>query len=222
MNFVMQSSVDKKAKLHVAIIMDGNGRWATRRGLPRPAGHRRGMLAAQRLVQAAPGLGVTMLTLFAFSSDNWRRPGAEVDALMSLLRHYLVCEVWRLVENGVRLTVIGRRDRLPDGLSDSIYAAEQASIAGRRLHLRIAIDYSSREAIANALRGSWYSAGCDGNQQVVRTVHGGHHAIPRFRVVRHENQSPRRTGWRSPTTETSGGRESTAMSLAASTPAQAE
>jgi undecaprenyl diphosphate synthase len=151
MSFVMQSNVDGKAKLHVAIIMDGNGRWATRRGLPRPPGHRRGMLAAQRLVQAAPRLGVTMLTLFAFSSDNWRRPRAEVDALMSLLRHYLVCEVRRLVENGVRLTVIGRRDRLPDGLSDAIHAAEQASIAGRRLHLRIAIDYSSREAIAKAI-----------------------------------------------------------------------
>jgi undecaprenyl diphosphate synthase len=151
MSFAMQSTVDRKANLHVAIIMDGNGRWATRRGLPRPAGHRSGILAAQRIVRAAPSLGVTMLTLFAFSSDNWRRPRAEVDALMSLLRHYLASEVRRLVENGIRLTVIGRRDRLPDGLSDAIQAAEQASIAGRRLHLRIAIDYSSRDAIAKAV-----------------------------------------------------------------------
>src|ERR1700674_5792328 len=100
--------------LHVAVIMDGNGRWATRRALPRSAGHRAGVLAARRVVEAAPDLGVTALTLFAFSSDNWRRPRAEVTALMSLLRQYLRTELRRLVENGARLTVIGRRDRLPE------------------------------------------------------------------------------------------------------------
>ena len=146
----MQSTVDKQASFHVAIIMDGNGRWATRRGLPRSAGHRRGVLAARRVMQAAPHLGVTTLTLFAFSSDNWRRPRAEVNALMSLLRHYLVSEARRLVENGIRLTVIGRRDRLPGVLSNAIHAAETASAAGQRLNLRIAIDYSSRDAIAAA------------------------------------------------------------------------
>jgi undecaprenyl diphosphate synthase len=146
----MQSTVDKQAGLHVAIIMDGNGRWATRRALPRSAGHRSGVLAARRIAEAAPELGVTTLSLFAFSSDNWRRPRAEVNALMSLLRHYLVSEVQRLVETGIRLTVIGRRDRLPTGLSNAIHAAEKASAAGQRLSLRIAIDYSSRAAIAEA------------------------------------------------------------------------
>jgi undecaprenyl diphosphate synthase len=146
----MQSTVEKKENLHVAIIMDGNGRWATRRGLPRSAGHRSGVLAARRITEAAADLGITTLSLFAFSSDNWRRPRAEVNALMSLLRHYLVSEVQHLVENGIRLTVIGRRDRLPDGLSNAIHATETASGAGQRLSLRIAIDYSSRATIAEA------------------------------------------------------------------------
>jgi undecaprenyl diphosphate synthase len=141
---------DRQDSLHVAIIMDGNGRWATLRGLPRSAGHRAGVNAARRVVEAAPDLGVGTLTLFAFSSDNWRRPPQEVSALMSLLRHYMRAELDRLVENGARLTVIGRRDRLPDGLSDEIAAAERASAGGKRLHLRIAIDYSSRDAIAGA------------------------------------------------------------------------
>ncbi len=136
--------------LHVAIIMDGNGRWATRRGLPRTAGHRAGVDAVRRVVEAAPALGITTLTLFAFSSDNWRRPRDEVGALMALLRRYLQAELARLVDNGVRLTVIGRRDRLPDGLGNAIADAERRSAAGTRLHLRIAIDYSSRDAIAQA------------------------------------------------------------------------
>jgi undecaprenyl diphosphate synthase len=146
----MQSSIDQKDRLHAAIIMDGNGRWATRRGLPRPAGHRAGVQTVRRIVEAAPDLGVATLSLFAFSSDNWRRPAQEVSALMSLLRHYLRAELVRLVDSGVRLTVIGRRDRLPDGLAEEIAEAEQASSAGTRLHVRIAIDYSSRDAIAAA------------------------------------------------------------------------
>jgi undecaprenyl diphosphate synthase len=150
----MQSTVnrqaDPQAALHVAIIMDGNGRWATRRGLPRSAGHRAGVLAARRVVEAAPKLGVSALTLFAFSSDNWRRPRDEVGALMSLLREYLRAELRRLVENGARLTVIGRRDRLPEDLRKAIAEAERASASGERLDLRIALDYSSRDAIAEA------------------------------------------------------------------------
>jgi len=146
----MQSTLTWKDNLHVAIIMDGNGRWATRRGLPRSAGHHAGIHAARRVVEAAPNLGVTALTLFAFSSDNWRRPDQEVRTLMSLLRQYLHTELRRLVESGVRLRVIGRRDRLPAGLSDAISAAETASAFGDRLNLRIAIDYSSRHAIASA------------------------------------------------------------------------
>jgi undecaprenyl diphosphate synthase len=150
----MQSIVDEKAAaFHVAIIMDGNGRWATRRGLPRSAGHQAGVRAARLVTQAAPDLGVTTLSLFAFSSDNWRRPRAEVNALMSLLRHYLACELRHLVENGIRLTVIGRRDRLPAGLRTAIQDAERDSVKGARLNLRIAIDYSSRDAIIDtALR----------------------------------------------------------------------
>jgi undecaprenyl diphosphate synthase len=136
--------------LHVAIIMDGNGRWAARRGLPRTAGHRAGADAVRRVVEAAPALGITTLTLFAFSSDNWRRPRDEVAALMSLLRRYLQAELARLIDNDVRLTVIGRRDRLPDGIGNAIADAEQRSAAGRRLNLRIAIDYSARDAIASA------------------------------------------------------------------------
>jgi undecaprenyl diphosphate synthase len=150
----MQSTVngqaDPQARLHVAIIMDGNGRWATRRGLPRSAGHRAGVLAARRVVEAAPDLGVSALTLFAFSADNWRRPRDEVSALMSLLREYLRAELRRLIENGARLKVIGRRDRLPEDLREAIAEAEQASASGERLDLRIALDYSSRDAIAEA------------------------------------------------------------------------
>ena len=146
----MQSTPTPTARLHVAIIMDGNGRWATRQGLPRSTGHRAGAKAVRRVVEAAPELGVTMLTLFAFSSDNWRRPAEEVRALMGLLRRYLRTELQQLVDNGARLTVIGRRDRLPDGLAEAIGAAEQASARGERLDLRIALDYSSRDAIAAA------------------------------------------------------------------------
>src|SRR5262245_1726054 len=146
----MQSTLTRKDRLHAAIIMDGNGRWATRRGLPRSAGHRAGTQAARRVVEAAPDLGITTLTLFAFSSDNWRRPAEEVSALMGLLQQYIRAELKRLVDSGARLTVIGRRDRLPDGLGEAIAAAEQASAQGKRLDLRIAIDYSSRDAILAA------------------------------------------------------------------------
>ena len=146
----MQSACDRRADLHVAIIMDGNGRWATRRGLPRTAGHRAGVATVHRIVDAAPGLGVSTLTLFAFSSDNWRRPADEVGALMSPLRTYLRAEGRRLVEMGARLSVIGRRDRLPHRLVDDIARIERASAAGGGLHLRVALDYSSRDAIVQA------------------------------------------------------------------------
>ena len=137
-------------KLHVGIIMDGNGRWATRRGLSRARGHEAGVEAIRRIVEAAPKQDIGTLTLYAFSTDNWRRPKAEVAALMTLLRFYLANEVQSLVRNGVRLTVIGRRDRLPDGLAAAIARAEQATATGDVLHLRIAVDYSARDAILNA------------------------------------------------------------------------
>jgi undecaprenyl diphosphate synthase len=102
------------------------------------------------VVEAAPDRGVGTLTLYAFSTDNWRRPKAEVTALMTLLRFYLASEVEALVKNGVRLTVIGRRDRLPDGIATAIARAEAATAHGKTLHLRIAVDYSARDAILNA------------------------------------------------------------------------
>ena len=148
----MQSGLSSSAqsKLHVGIIMDGNGRWATRRRLSRLRGHEAGVEAIRRVVEAAPQQGVGTLTLYAFSSDNWRRPKAEVTALMALLRFYLANEVESLVRNGVRLAVIGRRDRLPDGIATAIARAEAATAQGDVLHLRIAVDYSAREAILNA------------------------------------------------------------------------
>ena len=127
--------------------MDGNGRWATRRGLPRSAGHRAGVQAVRRVVEAAPDFGIKMLTLFAFSSDNWRRPRDEVKSLMWLLRGYLRSETRRFNDSGARLVVIGRRDRLPAPLRAEIRGVERATAHGRRLTVRVAIDYSSRDSI---------------------------------------------------------------------------
>jgi undecaprenyl diphosphate synthase len=147
---VPKLKIDDVSKLHVGIIMDGNGRWATRRQLTRLHGHQAGVEAIRRVVEAAPRQGVGTLTLYAFSSDNWRRPKAEVTGLMTLLRSYLAGEVESLIRNGVRLNVIGRRDRLPFGLADAIEDAEAATAGGDVLHLRVAIDYSARDAILNA------------------------------------------------------------------------
>jgi len=152
-DFVMQSNAvaeSVRARLHVGIIMDGNGRWATRRRLSRLRGHEAGVEAIRRVVEEAPRQGIGTLTLYAFSSDNWRRPKAEVSALMALLRFYLASEIESLVKNGVRLTVIGRRDRLPDGIAAAIARAEAATAHGDALHLRIAVDYSARDAILDA------------------------------------------------------------------------
>ncbi len=130
--------------------MDGNGRWAERRGLPRVAGHRAGAEALRRVVQAAPEHGVGTLTAYAFSCDNWSRPRPEVEALMGLLGRYLGSETARLRRAGVRLQLIGRRDRLPVALRNAAARAEWETRAGTRLSLRLAVDYSSRWAIAQA------------------------------------------------------------------------
>ena len=130
--------------------MDGNGRWATRRGLPRVAGHRAGVATVRRIVEHAPSVGIKRLTLYAFSSDNWRRPAEEVETLFWLLRAYLRLEVNKLRGRGVRLEIIGRRDRLPESLVREIEQAEIATARGRELYLRVAVDYSSREAITRA------------------------------------------------------------------------
>ncbi|MEJ2539859.1 MAG: polyprenyl diphosphate synthase [Gemmatimonadota bacterium] len=143
--------------LHVAIIMDGNGRWARTRGFPRTHGHREGASAVRRVVEASPGLGIDTLTLYAFSADNWSRPRPEVNALMRLLHRYLRTETAELVEKGVRVRLLGRRDRLPRRVLQAAEAAEQATSAGTRLQLRLAIDYSARDALVQAaelLRGS--------------------------------------------------------------------
>jgi len=136
--------------LHVAIISDGNGRWATSRGLPRSAGHRAGAETARRVIEAAPRLGIHTLTLFALSSANWKRPTAEVSAILRLLHEYLLTETTHCVEEGVRLSIIGRRDRVPATLRQAIADSEAATARGTRLNLRLAIDYSAREAIFHA------------------------------------------------------------------------
>ena len=137
--------------LHVALIMDGNGRWATRRGLPRIAGHRAGVRTVRRVVEHAPDLGIDRLTLYAFSCDNWSRPASEVESIFWLLRAYLRLETQRLRQRGARLEIIGRRDRLPPLVLREIEQAESRTAAGQRLQLRVAVDYSSRDAISRAV-----------------------------------------------------------------------
>jgi undecaprenyl diphosphate synthase len=136
--------------IHVAIIMDGNGRWANARGRPRTAGHIAGARVVRKIVEAAPDAGIGMLTLYAFSADNWARPSREVALLMRLFRRYLVAETDRCVTNDVRMRIIGRRDRIPGELLRAIKAAEQATRHCQRLDLRIAVDYSSRDAMVRA------------------------------------------------------------------------
>src|ERR1700687_5079410 len=125
-------------RLHVAIISDGNGRWATSRGLPRSAGHRAGAESARRIIEAAPRIGIHTLTLFALSSANWKRPPAEVHAILRLLHEYLLTETTHCIEEGVRLSMIGQRDRLPAMLRHAIADSEAATANGTRLHLRLA------------------------------------------------------------------------------------
>jgi undecaprenyl diphosphate synthase len=143
----MKPRTSRDSRLHVGIIMDGNGRWAEARGLPRIAGHRAGGDTVRRVVEDAPDLGVGTLTLYAFSADNWSRPRREVRALMGLLIEYLRREVARCVREGVKVSFIGRRDRLPDVVARAMGAAEAETAAGKTLHLRLAIDYSARDSI---------------------------------------------------------------------------
>ena len=149
---MMQSPfpVEERRPLHVAIIMDGNGRWATSRGLPREAGHRAGVQAVRRVVEAARHLGVGTLTLFAFSGDNWQRPAREVNHLLWLFEEYLGAEKDEFVTQGIRLSVIGRRDRFPASLRAAAEAVEAATTEHDALLLRLALDYSGRDAILRA------------------------------------------------------------------------
>lgn len=136
---------------HVAVIMDGNGRWATQRGRPRWMGHVRGAHTVREVVAHCARRGVEQLTLYAFSSDNWKRPREEVGFLFDLFASHIDRQLNALIENGIRFSMIGRRDRLPAALMEALSQAEQRTAAGRRMHLRVAIDYSSRESIQGAL-----------------------------------------------------------------------
>ncbi len=147
-----RQSVSPPPPVHVAIIMDGNGRWAKARGLPRVAGHRRGAEAARRAVEAAAELGISYLTLFGFSSENWKRPADEVGDLMALLRHYLRGEIAELHRNNVRLRVIGDRDRLAPDIVTLIDNSEALTAGNAGLHLAIALSYGGRAEIAGAAR----------------------------------------------------------------------
>lgn len=137
---------------HIAIIMDGNGRWARMRGLPRTAGHRQGVEAVRRALESARDLGITWLTLFGFSSENWSRPEDEVNELMGLLRFYLRSEIARLHEQGVRLRIIGDRVRLAPDLQDMIAAAEALTAQNHAFNLTVALSYGGREEIIRATR----------------------------------------------------------------------
>ncbi len=173
-------------RLHVAVIMDGNGRWATERGLPRGAGHRAGVDVVRRVVEAAPGLGVGTLTLYAFSAANWRRPPDEVRGLLGLLEEYLRSQTDACRERGVRLSVIGRRDRLPAPLRAAIAAGERTTAGGRSLHLRLALDYSARETILRAARRARAAARLTarGFERLLAAAAGGAAAPPVDLLVR--------------------------------------
>jgi undecaprenyl diphosphate synthase len=152
---MIQSEIPKRLPvtppgLHVAVIMDGSGRWAERRGWPRLAGHRAGVEAVRRVVCAAPERGIGTLTLFAFSAANWRRPAGESAALMEIFSEYLETDLKEFRARGIQANVIGRRDRLPQPLLEVIQGAEAATAACRRMRLRLAIDYSAREALMEA------------------------------------------------------------------------
>jgi undecaprenyl diphosphate synthase len=137
---------------HVAIIMDGNGRWAQKRGLPRIEGHRQGAQSVRKVVRAAREAGLRALTLYAFSAQNWRRPPEEVGALMQLLRDFLIEERAEIMDNGIRLTAIGNVDNLPDFVRDPLDALMRDSAANRSMTLCLALSYGGRESIVSTTR----------------------------------------------------------------------
>jgi len=152
MSVVPQPAVPSDVPAHVAIIMDGNGRWATARGLPRTAGHKRGAEAVRRTVRAAAEMGIAHLTLFGFSSENWRRPAGEVRDLMGLLRLYLSSEIAELHRNGVRLRVFGDRTRLSADIVAMIDSAEERTAANTTISVNIALSYGARAELVEAMR----------------------------------------------------------------------
>lgn len=148
----MSQNTDNKNIKHVAIIMDGNGRWAQGRGLPRTAGHKNGAEAVRRIVKAAGELGVEYLTLFGFSSENWSRPESEIKDLMNLLRFYLRGETAELHKNGARLRVIGCRERLDDDIVRMIENAEELTEDNTKITVVIALNYGGRNDIVQAIQ----------------------------------------------------------------------
>jgi undecaprenyl diphosphate synthase len=155
----MQSTLDDR--IHLAIIMDGNRRWAAGHGKSHAEGHDAGAEALRRIVQAAPGHGIATLTVYAFASENWRRPKDETAAMMALFSRYLDSETEALVRDGIRLSVIGRRDRLGEALVAEIERSEAATEWGDAMHLRLAVDYSARAAILEAARRTDANASAD-------------------------------------------------------------
>jgi len=137
---------------HVAIIMDGNGRWATERSLPRPVGHQAGMKSVREVVEAAIEVGVEVLTLFAFSQENWQRPPEEIDALMTLLEEYIALELEDLRANGVTVTVLGDLERLAPSALTAVDRIMTSTVNGSRLALNLCISYSSRAELTRAAR----------------------------------------------------------------------
>jgi len=156
--------------MHVAIIMDGNGRWATQRGLPRSAGHLEGAKAVRVVVEAAARAGIDVLTLYAFSAANWARPAGEISALMRLFGQYLFTETRRCVEQSIRLNVIGRRDRLNESLLRSIEQSERLTAQGSGMLLRIAVDYSARHGMLEAARRAGAELDLEGFNRLLAEV----------------------------------------------------
>ena len=144
----MSDSTGSRAR-HVAIIMDGNGRWAKRRGLPRALGHRRGVEAVRKLVRAVEPLGIDCLTLYAFSSENWKRPEDEIDHLMGLLRRFIETDLPEFIANDVRLKIIGDYHALAPDIVESIEDAIERTAAGKRI-LAVALNYGSQQEIVRA------------------------------------------------------------------------
>jgi undecaprenyl diphosphate synthase len=164
----VQPAAPDAPPVHVAIIMDGNGRWAKARGLPRTAGHKRGAEAVKRVVKSAGNLGISYLTLFGFSSENWTRPESEVKDLFGLLRFYLESEIGELADAGIRFTMIGDRERLPPDTVKLIEAAETRTAANTKMTLTIALSYGGRQEILRAAKA--IAADCASGKLAVKDV----------------------------------------------------
>jgi undecaprenyl diphosphate synthase len=141
-----------RGDLHVAIVMDGNGRWAKQRGLPRQLGHPKGVDAIRRVVEAAPDQGIRWLTLYAFSTENWRRPAGEVAEVMRLLKHYVNSDLEKLIREGVKIRILGRRTGLPPDIAEIVERAETATAHNERFFLQVAFNYGGRADIVDAAR----------------------------------------------------------------------